>query len=235
MRLCHLRVTHLWCDAAEVPPEPDVTLARLQQKKTPKNSALGLKAKQNPPADGFRGPSLPWLSWFCIFFSCIQQLSVGYRSNLRQSHCHDRWDGWTEEQWRTWKHHTSGKAVHMLWWKLLNNLKRLYKISLKLSRIPSVYLHSVFFCMMLLTQNFCSWFLRANWFSAWKSINEVTVLLTLFSSFPFSTCWKHWMYSHCFLPQSCEGGAWIAHPAFRWLLIWHVQLQTFTWAPRITG
>jgi len=30
---------------------------------------------------------------------------------------------------------------------------------------------------------------------------------------PRSTCWNHWMHSHCFPPRSCEGGEWIAPPA----------------------
>lgn len=32
---------------------------------------------------------------------------------------------------------------------------------------------------------------------------------------PLSTCWKHWIYSHCFPTHSCEGGEWIARPAFQ--------------------
>lgn len=64
------------------------------------NSALGLKAAQNPPAAGFRGPTLRWLSWFCGFFY-IQHLSIGCRSDLRQPHCHDRWDRWTVKNLET--------------------------------------------------------------------------------------------------------------------------------------
>lgn len=134
--------TYLWCDAVEVPSR---ALCDPGQILTVKNITVPW-AWQWCRVLQLLDLGLPVYPHSIFFHIHIQQLSIGCTSDLRQPDYQDWWDWWTKEQWRIWRLHTSGMEVDWLWWKLLNNLNRLYKKSWSGNR--SVELDSVSFCVM---------------------------------------------------------------------------------------